>query len=111
MRDKIADIMQRYIEIHPDIFYEELQDAGVTTNFVRNYIEANLEEIIFDAITEASAIGQFRCKRCEGYFDYHMMAIVSIASDSDGPSGEGICKNCDHNKLEIPCNTSLFLIK
>ena len=73
--------------------------GNVKTPFVRNYIEANLDGTIHKLIFEAEEMGEFHCKKCDGYFNYHMMETVNVRLDSNEPSGEGICGLCAKNSF------------
>lgn len=77
-------------------FQEDLEKAGVSAIFVANYIEANADYIILDAIQAASEIGEVHCIKCDEYFTRHNIAEFK----TDKPDyASGICKECAINDI------------
>lgn len=91
--DDISQIVVNYAVDRPEII-EEAHNNGITIDFLANYIEANMPDLLLQAIEDASQMGQFHCRECDGYYTAKDMAMIPIRLNCNEIAKSSICKKC-----------------
>jgi hypothetical protein len=87
MEDKVAILVKKILSYYD--FNEDLEEAGVSMDFLVRMITANMSEIIQFWIDEAAETGEYHCTQCKNYFNFHQMYCFNKSDPH-----KGICKDC-----------------